>query len=202
MRRTKEEAEKTKQKILSVATDIFSKKGFQTTSLLEIAEGANLTRGAIYWHFKNKCEIFRALQQGLHNHFIDLILQDLEKDNPEPLVQLKELCINLLLDLQHDPQKRQALTLFLIKSDFVGELACLKEAHDLHKKRSMDLLAEYLQRAKIKGFLEHNADTELMVTAINCYMIGILHEYLIIPDTYDIENKAPKLLNLFFSNLN
>ena len=51
MRRKKEDMLITKEQILNAALDCFFEKGYEATSLEEIATRANVTRGAIYWHF-------------------------------------------------------------------------------------------------------------------------------------------------------
>ncbi|MGL4893183.1 MAG: TetR family transcriptional regulator, partial [Aeromonas veronii] len=51
-RRTKEEAQQTRCHIMSTALDLFCSQGLAKTSLTDIARAADLTRGAIYWHFK------------------------------------------------------------------------------------------------------------------------------------------------------
>ena len=56
MRRTKAEAEQTREDILNAAIDMFYKDGVSKTTLNGIATHAGVTRGAIYWHFKNKME--------------------------------------------------------------------------------------------------------------------------------------------------
>jgi len=48
-RKTKEEAEKTRQLLLDCALTVFLRKGYSATTLNDIAEEANLTRGAVYW---------------------------------------------------------------------------------------------------------------------------------------------------------
>lgn len=64
MRKTKEEAEQTRQKILNAARKMFFQNGVAKTSLEHIAKEAGVTRGAIYWHFKDKTALFFALQQS------------------------------------------------------------------------------------------------------------------------------------------
>jgi AcrR family transcriptional regulator len=61
MRRTKEAAEESKKVILSAAYKIFLEKGYAATNLDEIAREINMTRGVIYWHFKNKLDLFVCL---------------------------------------------------------------------------------------------------------------------------------------------
>src|SRR5215468_10863238 len=63
VRRTKEEALETRNRILDAAERIFEKRGVSRTSLQDIAEAAGVTRGAIYWHFKGKDELFAAMME-------------------------------------------------------------------------------------------------------------------------------------------
>ncbi|MBS1494853.1 MAG: TetR family transcriptional regulator [Bacteroidetes bacterium] len=61
MKRTKEEAEQTKRKLIDIALSEFVKHGFENITLENIAEKANVTRGAIYWHFNNKEDLMDSL---------------------------------------------------------------------------------------------------------------------------------------------
>ena len=61
VRRTKEEAQETRNRILDTAEQVFVKKGVSNTSLAQLAEAAGVTRGAIYWHFRNKADLFDAM---------------------------------------------------------------------------------------------------------------------------------------------
>ncbi|MDO4582421.1 MAG: TetR family transcriptional regulator [Bacillota bacterium] len=58
MRRTKEESAATKQALIKAAFDLFYENGIERTSLEQISRAANVTRGAVYWHFQNKNDIF------------------------------------------------------------------------------------------------------------------------------------------------
>lgn len=60
-RRTKEEAEQTRSAVLDAALDLFYEKGYSRTTFDEIARRINLTKGAVYWHFRNKADLLTAL---------------------------------------------------------------------------------------------------------------------------------------------
>src|SRR5258706_2776656 len=62
-RRTKEEALETRTGILDAAERVFHEKGVAHASLEDIAAAADVTRGAIYWHFKDKADLFDAMMQ-------------------------------------------------------------------------------------------------------------------------------------------
>ena len=96
MRRTKEEAEQTRNAILEAAVDVFTEKGVARATLEQIAKAANVTRGAVYWHFKNKTDIFMALHDELHRPFIQDLVDGLENTDDDPLQSLKSFCIELV----------------------------------------------------------------------------------------------------------
>lgn len=54
MRKTKAEAQKTREQLLQSTLDTFFLHGVAKTPLQAIARNAGVTRGALYWHFKNK----------------------------------------------------------------------------------------------------------------------------------------------------
>ena len=73
MRRTKAAALETKAKILESALDIFSEKSFSNASLTEIAANVGLTKGALYWHFKNKNDLLLQLMKEICKHGEDKV---------------------------------------------------------------------------------------------------------------------------------
>jgi AcrR family transcriptional regulator len=61
VRRTAAEAEQTRQAIVKAARDAFAKHGFAAASTTAIAAAAGVTRGALYHHFAEKTDLFRAV---------------------------------------------------------------------------------------------------------------------------------------------
>ncbi len=61
MRRSKEDTQITRETILRSAFNTFFERGYAESSLTVIAENAGVTRGAIYWHFKDKNELYREV---------------------------------------------------------------------------------------------------------------------------------------------
>ena len=60
-RRAKEEAERTRTRILASALALFAKKGYAQTTFTDIAARLKLTKGAVYWHFASKEALLLAL---------------------------------------------------------------------------------------------------------------------------------------------
>ena len=60
-RRTKEDAAATRELLLDAAEREFCERGASRTSLAEVASAAGVTRGAVYWHFRDKSDLFSAM---------------------------------------------------------------------------------------------------------------------------------------------
>ena len=63
VRRTKEEALETRNRLLDSAEEMFQSQGVSRTTLQDIALHAGATRGAVYWHFKDKADLFDAMME-------------------------------------------------------------------------------------------------------------------------------------------
>jgi len=53
-RKRKEDAERTRRRILASALSLFVRKGYERTTFTDIAERLKMTKGAVYWHFESK----------------------------------------------------------------------------------------------------------------------------------------------------
>jgi TetR/AcrR family acrAB operon transcriptional repressor len=68
-RRTKEEAEKTRARIMASALTLFAKKGYDRTTFNDVAARLKLTKGAVYWHFESKEALLMALVDEMFETF-------------------------------------------------------------------------------------------------------------------------------------
>ena len=67
-RRTKEEALETRERLIEAALEIMSEKPFSSVSMSEIAKRVGLSKGATYWHFKNKTDILLNVIENVCAH--------------------------------------------------------------------------------------------------------------------------------------
>lgn len=200
-RRTKQEAEATREAILQAATQIFVEKGVSGAGLEEIAKAAGVTRGAVYWHFKNKIDIFKALYDKLYTPFAERVLEDLEHDHPQPLTQLEQLCTRISIDLAADTQKHLILTIFFLRCDYSGEMEEIRRCQLERKGKSVQMFSEYFKRARAKGHLNADADPHVLTLALVSYLTGLTYEHLRNPEVFDLARYAPQMFAHFFAGL-
>ena len=63
----------TRQRIQSVALELFAEQGYDKTSLREIAERLDVTKAALYYHFKSKEDIVASLVEDYFGQMDDLV---------------------------------------------------------------------------------------------------------------------------------
>jgi len=87
-RKSKEEMELTRLALLEAALHLFAEKGYSKTTLNDIAERAGFTRGAVYWHFKDKPMIFTEVMAHYDEPLSGLVAIELAKaDGPREWLQ-------------------------------------------------------------------------------------------------------------------
>lgn len=200
-RKTKAEALATRNHILDAAIRVFTARGVAGATLEQIADAAGVTRGAIYWHFKNKHEIFQELNREVQTSFMQSVLDDLDNDHPDPLAQLRELCTELLLDLERNQRKRSILRILLLRCDYSGELERQLQQQTRDQNKNGRLFANYFQRAVEKGRLSREVDADILALSLRCYLSGLVYEYLRSPSAIDLRANAAKLIDQFFAGV-
>jgi AcrR family transcriptional regulator len=73
-RRTADDAEQTRQAIVGAAHELFAAHGFAATSTAAVVEAAGVTRGALYHHFADKTDLFRAVFERLETELNETII--------------------------------------------------------------------------------------------------------------------------------
>src|SRR5690606_5590790 len=122
MRRTKAEAEQTRESILDAAVDVFFENGVSRSTLEQIAVRAGVTRGAIYWHFKDKVEIFKALQDSIRLPQEDLIVHAAEHGHEDPLTVVENGCLSALQLFEEDERQQRIVAILSQRCEYVWEM--------------------------------------------------------------------------------
>jgi AcrR family transcriptional regulator len=89
----------TRGRILSVALELFTERGYEATSLREIADRLDYTKAALYYHFRSKDEILRALLEPYDAVMEELLSRLEDADNSAEWAEALAWIVGQVLDL-------------------------------------------------------------------------------------------------------
>jgi TetR/AcrR family acrAB operon transcriptional repressor len=180
LRRTKQESERTRQGILAAARKVFARQGVTRTTLEEIAAAAGVTRGAIYWHFANKTELFFAMREQVAVPMIDRIdLALLRSDRSDPLAVVERFLRGILESLESDAAARQTLQIMGFKCEYVGELERELVLQRLRCSELVSKLSEAYGRASRAGRLRVGLSPTMAALETCSFLTGLVRLWLL-----------------------
>lgn len=155
-RKTKQQARETRQLILDVALRLFSQQGVSSTSLATIAKAAGVTRGAIYWHFKNKSDLFNEIWELSDASISDLEIEYRAKFPNDPLSVIREILVYVLEATVTEERRRLMMEIIYHKCEFVGEMTVVQQAQRQLSLASYERIEQTLKEC-IAAKLTHPA---------------------------------------------
>ncbi|WP_022728006.1 TetR family transcriptional regulator [Fodinicurvata sediminis] len=201
-RRTKEEAEETRQKIISAAENVFYERGVAHTTLDMIAREAGVTRGAIYWHFKNKLHLFTEMHERVNLPMREMFFRVIQEGNREDnLYELENFCIESLTSVHEDERLRKVYTVILLKCEKSSSMEALSERNRQTRQELTTALTSFFDRLLAQGQIRSSVSGSILALAFHSYMIGIFTDYLSAPESYSMPEDARALMRVFFDPL-
>ncbi|MDY0261650.1 TetR family transcriptional regulator [Syntrophotalea acetylenica] len=199
-RKTREESEQTRQDILNVALDLFHARGYARTTLEQIARGAGVTRGAIYWHFKDKVDLFLGLKEDVERS-TETRLEDLLLRTVNELSDMRDNLLRLFRCLENDERSRKYFELIFFRAEYTEELQPIMDQFRLKLQRLEQKDAEDFARLQQAGIIAARHDGAQIALALRCLVLGLLHTWLINVDEFQIVRKGGELIEQYLESL-
>lgn len=200
-RTTKEQALKTRGKIIETAIEVFYTRGVNATTLEQIASAAGLTRGAIYWNFRNKLDLVSAVHEHFHLSILNTIQEEMQQQNTPPLQRMRNTWAKFIHDISTNSMYQKVMTIFMLRCDYAGDMAALLTKQLARKAEARALLATCFQAALDKGDLKPIYTADQLVQSHMCYMHGILYEYLAFNKIDQLQRDSQRLIDFHFNSL-
>lgn len=202
VRRTREDAQVTREAILDAAQRVFLERGVSRTSLEQIAKDAGVTRGAIYWHFKDKSDLFSAMLDRVRLPLSDLA--DAYRQGGgrrDPLGMLEKLCRLALAKLDENETYRNVYIILTTRCEFAGEMnPAFKRQLEIDCDNLRNVEQDFVEAREL-GQLALHVDPRVATLALYSLMHGIYQTWLRAPQSYDISADGAAMLRLFFAGL-
>jgi len=201
VRRTKVDAEETRHQLLEAAQRVFVEKGVSRTSLQDIALAAGVTRGAIYWHFKNKAELFNAMMDSAVLP-MEQAMQQMDHDAAQdPLVELERAMLWTMHSIESDARTRAIFEVATLKVEYVDELLAVKERHvkcSVDGKRQMQ---RSLENAAARRAVMLAVPAAVAAHGLHALMVGLIHTWVMDPSAFKLVAVSQATIRTYLAGL-
>lgn len=195
VKRRKEEAQETRERILDAAITVFHERGVARPSLTEIAVLAGVTRGAVYGHFRNKADLFGALADRVRlpgETFDAAGEQELQRN---PLGTLRERWVFLFEEVARNPEWRRILEIIFHRCELVAESGEIRERLLRGREEGIARMTLLMQQAVKARQLPASLDIPASVQFLHGSLIGVLQDWLFEPASFDLSKEGVRYLD-------
>ena len=199
-RRTKEEAQATRSRILDTAELVFEQRGVSGTSLNEIAKAAGLTRGAIYWHFQNKADLFNAMMERATLPLEQVDVANFKNEDTTP-AQICAGFIDILRRVVRDPQLRRVFDIATHKVEYVGEMDVVRQRHVEWRNECVADIERALKRAKRAHALPASVAPRGAALGLLALFDGLLMSWMLERGSFDLPRAGTQAFEIYLAGL-
>ncbi len=191
VRRSKADAQATRNSLLDAAEHLFQARGVSRTSLNDIAVAAGTTRGAIYWHFKDKADLFNAMMERVTLPMEDALQCAAAAHAQCPVVELRLAMLEALRKTADDAQTRRVFDIATHKVEYVAELLAVKERH-------LQVRNECLARTRL-AMLPVELDSAAL--GLHVMIDGLIQNWLLDPQAFDLVASGTQVFDTYLAGL-
>ncbi len=201
VRRTKTEAQETRTRLLDTAEHVFNERGVSRTSLAEIAEAAGVTRGAIYWHFKNKLALFDAMMERVTLPMEQVTEAFSDASLIDPVATIRNHSVAILKSIEKNPQMQRVFDIISHKCEYVDEMAPLRDRHLEGRGECVMHIEEGFRNAIKKGQLPKSVNPRHAAIGLHALIDGLIMNWLLDSKYFSFARDAEKMVDTYLRGL-
>ena len=200
-RRTKQEAQATRSHILDTAELVFEQRGVSGTSLHEIAKTAGVTRGAIYWHFEDKADLFNAMMERATMPFEEGGGVCGFENNDLTLAQMRDGFVAVLRRVVADPQMKRVFGIATHKVEYIGEMEAVRERHLNIRNGCLADVEHTLKQAMRRGDLSRRMPARAAAVGLHALLDGLLQNWMLDPTGFKLVKVGTQVIDAYLAGL-
>lgn len=185
-RKTKADAQLTRHAILDAAEHLFHSQGVSETSLSDIATAAGVSRGAIYWHFKDKLDLFNAMTERVILPMEEMLESNINHDPAGPAAGLRAMTAATLAQLRDSPQVRRVVEITRRRTAYVAEMTPARERLVSSREHFVALTARALSAEAKRKNQPLPLSPEQAAWVVNTQIDGVIDLWLLDPEMFDV----------------
>jgi TetR/AcrR family acrAB operon transcriptional repressor len=200
-RRTKEEARETRSRILDAAERVFYDKGVANASLEDIAGAAEVTRGAIYWHFRDKGELFDAMMQRVVLPAEEMLERAECAGEADPLQLLRRATIDVLVRTARDKRMQRVFEIAYHKCEYVGDAVGVRSRHVASQSDCLKTIESGFRACIAEGLLPATVNARVAAVGAMSLVSGLIANWVLDKKSFALDRHAETLVDFYFRGL-
>ncbi|HEY2254137.1 MAG TPA: TetR family transcriptional regulator [Variovorax sp.] len=200
-RRTKEEAQETRHRLLDAAELLFQEKGVSQTSLQEIANQAGATRGAIYWHFKDKADLFNAMMDRVTLPMEAEVAKAARGADADPMDDVERMMVEALKLMTTDPQMRRVFEVATHKVEYTREMESVQQRHLAVRNACVIDFEKAMRGDARRAGLKLPIPASVAAQGLHALIAGLIHDWLLDPSGFDLVSTGRRTIRVYLAGL-
>ena len=176
-RRTKQDALATREALLDAAERVFEQRGVARSSLADIAAAAGVTRGALYWHFKDKADLFNAMLERVTLP-LESELAGVAQVPGDPVEAQLQRLERALAQIAADERTQRVLGIATLMIEHVEELRPVRERHAQYDQADVERLRQVFERASALRGQALPAPAQQLAQGLHVLVRGLVDGWL------------------------
>jgi AcrR family transcriptional regulator len=182
-----ERAVRTRGQVLDAAAEAFATRGFPAVTVMDVAELAGVTKGAVYFHFANKEALAQAVAEEFY-HLLGVIGQEVQEADLSPLDAVSQLLVRTALAFRDDTMVQAGARLQIERSLIGADLPMPYLGYT-------ESLVTWFQQAREEGQLPTKTDPDVTARVLVSAFFGAQHISWVLHDRADIAERVQEILD-------
>ncbi|MDM0089645.1 MULTISPECIES: TetR family transcriptional regulator [unclassified Variovorax] len=199
-RHTKEEALATRNRLLDAAELLFQAQGVSQTSLQQIAQQAGATRGAIYWHFKDKADLFNAMMERVTLP-LEAAARSTGPVRDDPLEEIERGLLVALKLMTTDPQVRRVFEVATHKVEYTHDMQSVQQRHLSARDACVTDFEQALRHASRRQHVRLAIPAAAAAQGLHALVSGLIQNWLLDPSAFDLVQVGKRTFEVYVNGL-
>lgn len=186
----RKDSRSTKIKIINAAWELFYENGYDNTTIDDITERSNTSKGTFYHHFSGKDALLSTLSYLFDDKYESLADSiDFDGDAFDTLIELNRELFFMI---------ENKISLELLAKMYSTQLVTVGDRHLLDNNRTYyKLLRKVVSKGQQNGYLNSNVTTNEIVKAYALFERALLYDWCICNGNYSLTSYSSYLLKMF-----
>lgn len=189
--------ERTRQRIIENAISLFAEKGFDSTSVQNIADISELSQAAVFQHYKNK----KALLDAVREHLTNKLFAYIDSKKKPTMTSHETLEQYLYCNLEWFTKNREMGQILVLNY----YMACFDDEFHKHLKyvvnRAENRILGMVLACQREGFLSLDKDPKWISIHIHDFLIGSITKILATQKEKRVSQKLKERSRFFLENI-